>query len=106
MFLAALTSLSCRVRQDGQHHARIDARAILSLLGLPGLVSGIAGTTGEEVHERGVLVSERLLERHAGYLGQESQAGVAFQVGQIAVGLGVGGFDLLGVVAGVPPCQK
>jgi hypothetical protein len=45
---------------------------------------------GEEVHERGVLVPERLLEWHAGHHEQEPQAWVAFQLGQVAVGLGVG----------------
>ena len=55
-----------------------------------GLEPRVPGPSGEERGEGLVLVPQRLLQRHAGDLGQEPEVRVLLHGGQRSVGLGIG----------------
>ena len=79
---------------------------VRGLAGAAGLEPRVPGAPGEERGERLVLVPQSLLQRHAGHLVQECQAGVLLHSGQRPVGLRVGRARAVGGVAGLAGGQS
>ena len=81
------------------------AGVVRGLPGAAGLEPRVAGPPGEERAERLLLVSQRLLQRHAGHFGQERQLRVLLHAGQRPVGLRVRGASAFQMPAGLPGGQ-
>jgi hypothetical protein len=98
-----------RVRlREPQHSAAHGEGATGVSGGLPSaprLEPGVAGAPGEERAERLVLVPQRLLQRHARHLREESEFRIALQRGQRRVGGGIRQALAFGVVQPVP-CRQ
>ena len=109
---------SCRVPQDGHcqvlvlrlssasryphaaAHGERRSGVVRRLPGAAGFEPRVPGAAGEERAERLVLMPQRLLQRHAGDLGQERQVRVLLHGGQRPVGRRIRGALALQMPAG------
>ncbi|SFR12269.1 hypothetical protein SAMN04488564_103772 [Lentzea waywayandensis] len=93
-------------RQHSVTHPERRAGVVRALTSDAGLESRVTGSSGEEVHKRGVLVTQSLLQGHGGHFRQEREFLGALPCCQSAVGFPVRGAYTLGSVAQLTLAQR